>query len=147
VNTGWHRANLPGTIEGVAITPAGPSRKRVLIVEDDRDNREVMRLLFEISGHEVHEAADGVSAVDLAMRIEPDTALVDIGLPGMDGYEVARQIRAKLRDRCRLVALSGYGQPKDRQQALDAGFDDHLLKPVDPTRLLAALNAAGRPAR
>jgi two-component system, sensor histidine kinase len=77
----------------------------------------------------------------MAVQLEADTVLIDIGLPGIDGYEVARQIRAKLNNRSRLIALSGYGQEKDRQRAFQAGFDDHLLKPVDPTRLLAVLTA------
>ena len=109
--------------------PARAQRQRILVVEDNADNREV------------HEAADGVSGVELAVQLEPDVVLIDIGLPGIDGYQVARQIRAKLRDRSRLIALSGYGQQKDRERAFDAGFDDHLLKPVDPARLLVVLSA------
>jgi len=115
--------------------------ERILIVEDDADNREMMRILLESSGHEVHDAADGTSGVEIATRLQPDIVLIDIGLPGLDGYEVARRIRAVLKDGPRLIALSGYGQEKDRQRAFQAGFDDHLLKPVDPTRLLAVLTA------
>ena len=122
--------------------PAGAHHQRILIVEDNADNREMMRILLESSGHVIHEAADGVSGVELAVQLEPDVVLIDIGLPGIDGYQVARQIRAKLRDRSRLIALSGYGQQRDRQQAFDAGFDDHLLKPVDPAHLLTVLSAA-----
>jgi PAS domain S-box-containing protein len=122
--------------------PAGARHQRILIVEDSSDNREMLRILLESSGHEIHEAADGVSGVELAVELEPDVVLIDIGLPGIDGYQVARQIRAKLRDRSRLIALSGYGQQKDRQLAFDAGFDDHLLKPVDPAHLLTVLSAA-----
>ena len=121
--------------------PAGAPRRRILVVEDNVDNREMMRILLETSGHEVHDTGDGVSGVEMAVQLEPDTVLVDIGLPGIDGYQVAREIRAKLRDRCRLIALSGYGQQKDRDRAFEAGFDDHLLKPVDPARLLEALGA------
>jgi PAS domain S-box-containing protein len=122
--------------------PAASSRKRILVVEDNADNREMMHILLEGSGHVIHEAGDGVSGVELAVQLEPDVILIDIGLPGIDGYHVARQIRAKLRDRTRLIALSGYGQPKDKKLAFDSGFDDHLLKPVDPARLLSVLNAA-----
>ncbi len=122
--------------------PAQTPRKRILVVEDNADNREMMRILLETSGHEVHDTGDGVSGVELAVRLEPDTVLIDIGLPGIDGYEVARQIRSKLGDRFRLIALSGYGQQKDRERAFAAGFDDHLLKPVDPARLVAVLAAA-----
>ena len=120
--------------------PAGAPRHRILVVEDNADNREMMRILLESAGHQVHDTGDGVSGVEAAVQLAPDTVLVDIGLPGIDGYEVARRIRAKLRDRCRLIALSGYGQQKDRERAFDAGFDDHLLKPVDPARLLEVLS-------
>src|SRR5206468_1578158 len=71
--------------------PAETTRQRILVVEDNPDNREVMRILLETSGHEVHDAGDGVSGVELAVQLEPDTVLIDIGLPGIDGYEVARQ--------------------------------------------------------
>ena len=121
---------------------AGTPGRRILVVEDNTDNREMMRILLETSGHEVYDTGDGVSGVELAVQLEPDTVLIDIGLPGIDGYEVARQIRSKLRARSRLIALSGYGQQKDRERAFAAGFDDHLLKPVDPARLVSVLAAA-----
>jgi signal transduction histidine kinase/ActR/RegA family two-component response regulator len=124
----------------VEASSAAP-RRRILVVEDNADNREMMHILLETAGHEIHEAADGVTGVELAVQLEPDTILIDIGLPGIDGYEVVRQIRSKLRDRSRLIALSGYGQARDRQRAFEAGFDEHLLKPVDPTRLLAVVMA------
>jgi CheY-like chemotaxis protein len=119
--------------------PAVGPKKRILIVEDDSDNREMMRILLESFGHEVHDAPDGASGVELASRLEPDVVLVDIGLPGIDGYEVARRIRATVRGRPRLVALSGYGQSEDRQRSASAGFDDHLVKPADPERLASIL--------
>jgi PAS domain S-box-containing protein len=122
------------------VAPATTTKRRILVVEDNADNREMMRILLETSGHEVHEAPDGPSGVDLAIRLEPEIALVDIGLPGLDGYEVARQIRAKLHQRVKLIALSGYGRREDRQRAFAAGFDDHLIKPVDPEHLAAALD-------
>jgi PAS domain S-box-containing protein len=122
--------------------PAGAPRKCILVVEDNTDNREMMRILLETAGHEVHDTGDGVSGVELAVQLEPDIVLIDIGLPGIDGYEVARQIRSKLHDRSRLIALSGYGQQKDRERAFHAGFDDHLLKPVDPARLVEVVTAA-----
>jgi len=124
-----------------AKAPDAPRRQRILIIEDNPDNREMMRILLETSGNEIYEAPDGVSGVEMTIQLQPDTVLIDIGLPGIDGYEVARQIRSKLRDRSRLIALSGYGQEKDRQRAFEAGFNDHLLKPVDPARLLAILSA------
>jgi PAS domain S-box-containing protein len=128
-----------------AKAPDAPRRQRILIIEDNPDNREMMRILLETSGNEIYEAPDGVSGVEMTIQLQPDTVLIDIGLPGIDGYEVARQIRSKLRDRSRLIALSGYGQEKDRQRAFEAGFDDHLLKPVDPARLLAILSAPRDP--
>jgi PAS domain S-box-containing protein len=124
-----------------AKAPDAPRRQRILIIEDNVDNREMMRILLETSGNEIYEAPDGVSGVEMTIQLQPDTVLIDIGLPGIDGYEVARQIRSKLRDRSRLIALSGYGQEKDRQRAFEAGFNDHLLKPVDPARLLAIVSA------
>ena len=133
-------AEAPQTPGKRSEPPAGAPRHRILVVEDNADNREMMRILLESAGHEVHDTGDGVSGVEAAVQLAPDTVLVDIGLPGIDGYEVARRIRAKLRDRCRLIALSGYGQQKDCERAFDAGFDDHLLKPVDPARLLEVLS-------
>jgi len=111
-----------------------------MVVEDDADNREMMRVLLEAAGHEVHVAPDGPSGIDLAISLAPEVAFVDIGLPGVDGYEVARQIRTGLGARVRLIALSGHGRWEDRARAFDAGFDDHLLKPVDPDHLAATLD-------
>ena len=137
-------SDAPQARERSAETLAVAARKRILVIEDNADNREMMRILLETSGHEVHEAADGVTGVELAVQLEADAVLIDIGLPGIDGCEVARQIRSKLRGRSRLIALSGYGQPKDRQRAFEAGFDEHVLKPVDPERLQSILNSARR---
>jgi PAS domain S-box-containing protein len=120
-------------------TPRGGARRRILIIEDNADNREMTRMLLETLGHEVHEAADGAAGVSLAVRLMPEVVLVDIGLPGLDGYEVARQIRSRLRGGVRLIAVSGYGQKEDRRRAFEAGFDDHLLKPVEAERLSSTL--------
>ena len=114
-------------------------RRRVLIVEDNDDAREMLKVLLEHEGHEVYEAVDGTEAVRAASRLRPDLALVDVGLPIIDGYEVARFIRRQDYQPQRLVALTGYGQPVDRERALSAGFDDHLVKPVDPDRLAELL--------
>jgi signal transduction histidine kinase/DNA-binding response OmpR family regulator len=106
----------------------------VLVVEDNDDIRETLKDLLELCGHEVDVAADGASGVERTLALRPDVALIDIGLPGLDGYEVARKLRAELgpeQKRPKLIALTGYGQPGDRQRALDAGFDAHLVKPVD----------------
>ena len=114
-------------------------RRRVLIVEDNDDAREMLKILLEHEGHEVFEAADGTEGVRAASRLRPDLALVDVGLPILDGYEVARFIRRQDHQPQRLVALTGYGQAADRERALEAGFDDHLVKPVDPDRLAELL--------
>jgi signal transduction histidine kinase len=114
--------------------------RRVLVVEDNDDAREMLRNLLHLFGHEVHEACDGASGIEEARRVRPDAALIDIGLPGIDGYEVARRIRADVPG-ARLVALTGYGQPEDRDRALAAGFDVHLVKPVDPEQLQRLLAA------
>jgi CheY-like chemotaxis protein len=111
--------------------------RRVLIVEDHADVRQALRTLLEHDGHMVYEAVDGAEGIEAAERIKPDVVLIDIGLPRVDGYQVAQAIRAKL-GRLRLVAVTGYGQPEDKRRARDAGFDEHLVKPVDP----AALNRA-----
>ena len=110
-------------------------QKRVLIVEDNDDIRESLRMLVMLWGHEVVCAASGLEGVGLASEFQPDIALVDIGLPGLNGYGVARQIRQKQTawsDKVKLVALTGYGQPSDKEKAIQVGFDLHLLKPVDP---------------
>jgi len=123
---------------------AGPPR-HVLLVEDNVDGREALRALLELGGHRVDVAVDGPSGIDAARRVAPDVALIDIGLPGLNGYQVAQALRAAGGRRIRLVALTGYGQPEDRQRALDAGFDAHLVKPVDVdelTRVLADLPPA-----
>jgi CheY-like chemotaxis protein len=120
----------------------GGGRRRVVIVEDNADAREMLRVALELSGHEVHEAHDGPSGLALILHERPDVALVDVGLPEFDGYEVARKVRAQTGTVTRLVALTGYGQPDDRRQALEAGFDAHLVKPVEPGALQAAIAAA-----
>ena len=116
-------------------------RRRVVIVEDNPDIRETLRMLLNLWGHEVAMASDGRSGVDRVLQERPDVALIDVGLPGMNGYEVARAIRKSFPDGgIRLIAVTGYGQPSDRELAMQAGFDTHLLKPISPPllqRLLA----------
>lgn len=114
--------------------------KRIVLVEDIDDNREMLQSILELDGHEVIAAMDGEAGCEAILSYTPDVALIDIGLPGMDGYEVARRIRkAPISNRVRLVALTGYGQSSDIAQALAAGFDAHLVKPVDPNVLAAML--------
>jgi two-component system, sensor histidine kinase len=98
--------------------------------------------LLSLEHHEVFTASDGPTGVDAAVRLRPEVALVDIGLPGLNGYEVARRIRATEAGRAmKLIALTGYGQREDTHQAREAGFDLHLVKPVEPRRLDEALRA------
>ena len=133
------RAVPPGAAPAAG-RPDAAHRLRILLVEDNADAREMLSAALRLQGHEVHVASDGPEGVSAALALEPDAALVDIGLPGFDGYEVARRIRAGTRGQAtRLVALTGYGQPEDRRRTLDAGFDDHLVKPVDPGRVAEAL--------
>jgi signal transduction histidine kinase/ActR/RegA family two-component response regulator len=114
--------------------PASPLR--VLVVEDNEDGRESLRDLLELWGHEVELAENGTQGVEKALALHPDVALVDIGLPGIDGNEVARRIRAVFGTaNMELIAMTGYGQAEDRRRALQAGFDSYLVKPVDPAHL------------
>ena len=108
-------------------------RRRVVVIEDNPDIRETLSMLLDMWGHEVVLAADGRSGVDRVLEERPDVALIDVGLPGMNGYEVAREIRKHIPDGAlRLIAVTGYGQPSDREAAAQAGFDRHLLKPIEP---------------
>ncbi|MEB2345738.1 MAG: PAS domain S-box protein [Deltaproteobacteria bacterium] len=113
-----------------------PGGLRVLIVEDNADAAEGLMMLLEVFGHQVRVARDGPSALEAARGDPPDVMLVDIGLPGIDGYEVARRVReTPALGEVPLVALTGFGLEDDRRRALAAGFDHHLTKPVDPARL------------
>ncbi len=120
-----------------APTPPAPVRptmqRRILVADDNSDARESLATLLELSGHEVFHAQDGSGALEAAERCRPDVALLDIGMPYANGYEVARQIRGQPwgRDMV-LVALTGWGQESDRRRSHEAGFDTHLTKPVDP---------------
>src|SRR5215510_7594204 len=125
---------------GGAADEAAPNPRRIVIVEDDEDAREMLKALLELASHEVHDASDGRAGIELVASVAPDIAFVDIGLPGVNGYEVARRLRERHKDLC-LVAMSGYGQSEDRRKAAEAGFDMHLLKPVDPDRLSAIIAA------
>ena len=121
--------------------PGGTSGDlRVLIVEDNLDGRESLRELLELWGYEVEVAANGAEGLVKTFSNLPDAALIDIGLPELDGNEVARRIRAVLdSDRMALIAMTGYGQPEDRRRAIEAGFDTYLVKPVEPTDLVRLL--------
>jgi two-component system, OmpR family, response regulator len=113
-----------------------PLGLRVLVVEDYPDTATSTALLLKLFGHEVDVAGDGPTALRAAAAFPPDVVLLDIGLPGMDGYEVARRLRGQpLARRPFFIAVSGYRQPADRRREVEAGIDMHLLKPVDPDHL------------
>jgi signal transduction histidine kinase/CheY-like chemotaxis protein len=124
----------------------GPPHLRVVVVEDNRDAAESLAMLLRLWGHEVRTCHDGLSGLKAARSYRPQVVLLDIGLPGLDGFEVARRLRAELGKGVWLVALTGYGQEEDRCQAEAAGFDAHLVKPADPAALHAALAGVRPPA-
>jgi CheY-like chemotaxis protein len=109
---------------------------RVLVVDDNVDSADSIAMLLQVSGHEVRVAYSGQEALETAAEYQPDIVLLDIGLPGMDGYEVARRLRAHAQlEKVKLIAVTGYGQDADRLQSQEAGFDYHLVKPVDAQKL------------
>jgi signal transduction histidine kinase/CheY-like chemotaxis protein len=119
------------------------ARRRVLIIEDNDDARQMLRQLLHRAGHEVHEAAEGTDGLARALALCPDAVIVDIGLPGLDGYAIARRLREAGPPGVLLVAITGYGQDGDRRRSREAGFDVHLTKPIDPRVLDALLANAG----
>ncbi len=118
--------------------------RRILVIEDSDDNRAALKAALEQLGHEVLDSMDGITGAETAIQRAPEVVLVDIGLPGLDGYEVARRIRAARGSRVLLVALTGYGQPEDRRSALAAGFDVHLTKPVELEALATVIERGGQ---
>jgi CheY-like chemotaxis protein len=113
----------------------------VLVIEDDDDNRDMLVMLLRTLGHEVSEAATGREGIEEAARARPEIVLVDVGLPDLNGYEVGRQLRQTLGPNARLVAVTGHGQSEDRMRSARAGFDQHLVKPIDPAALAEILPA------
>ena len=122
-------------------TSAPPVRRRILVADDNSDALESLATLLELAGHEVYTASNGALALESAERHLPEVALLDIGMPKLDGYEVARRIRAQPWGRgIRLVALTGWGQDSDRRRSSEAGFDTHLVKPLDIDKLTELLD-------
>jgi CheY-like chemotaxis protein/anti-sigma regulatory factor (Ser/Thr protein kinase) len=122
--------------------PSETGPARILIVEDNRDTAASLCSVLELSGFTVEVVHRGTAALDAARRFQPSTVLCDLGLPGMDGYQVASALRHDPETASvRLIAVSGYGQEEDRRRARTAGFDRHLTKPVDPEELLQLLTA------
>jgi CheY-like chemotaxis protein len=134
----------PATVEGAGVGAApapamvGARPLRLLVIEDNRDSVEMVCLMLEMYGHQTEAAYTGKEGVEAALRSRPDAVVCDIGLPEMDGYEVARKLRAAGYTG-RLMAVSGYGREEDKQMSHEAGFDFHLTKPVEPEQLNLAL--------
>jgi len=136
-----------GNILNETAEPPAPSRagRRILIVDDNQDAADSLGALLGIMGNEVHIAYDGAQALEMAAHLEPHVVLMDIGLPKMDGYEAARQMRNLPGMRAALiVALTGWGQGEDRRRSREAGFDHHLVKPVALDDLQTVLTQPGR---
>jgi CheY-like chemotaxis protein len=133
-------------IKGEGKTGTLRTAKRILVVEDNRDSADSLRLLLELCGYEVTVAYSGHDGVQAAEQCQPDIVLCDIGLPGLDGYAVARKLRDNpITAKARLVAVTAYGRDEDRCRSHEAGFEHHLVKPVDPDALQRVLNLPGRP--
>jgi CheY-like chemotaxis protein len=137
---GWHRPTDLG--EKTSVNAAEQCRSRVLVVDDSIDTVRGMEILLKLLGYDVETASDGLTAIDIAGRQKPHFVLLDIGMPGIDGYEIAARLRRE--EWCEdsiLVAISGYGRDEDRQRSTEAGFDHHFIKPVDHAALFSLLGA------
>ena len=144
-------AHVPAPEPAPTPAPLAPNtatgRRRVLVVEDHRDARDALRAVLEAAGHEVRCTEDGRQALETVETWQPDVALIDIGLPGMSGYELAQALRGTpFGEDVMLVAVTGYGQPDDRRRAIASGFDSHAVKPITPEALLDLI-ASERPPR
>jgi CheY-like chemotaxis protein len=142
---------IPIAADATLPKPQRPAKPRnamplhIVVIEDNADIRETMRMLLAMWGHHVAMAPDGVEGLQLVLKERPDVALIDVGLPRMNGYDLARRIREDIPDGTpRLIAVTGYGQPADRTEAARAGFDAHLLKPIDPDMLEGLLASVDR---
>jgi CheY-like chemotaxis protein len=129
------RIESPAAPQG-ALASAPAARHRILVVDDNVDAADSLSMLLSLDGHEVHTAYGADEAIEAAARLTPEIIFLDIGLPQMNGYEVARQLRSvDTLKNVRMIALTGYGQPEDRERSRKAGFDDHIVKPVTPEAL------------
>jgi len=132
----------------LSLPVAARGRNRILVADDNYDSATSLSILLNDAGYDVRTAGDGVQALETAAQFRPDIALLDIGMPKLNGYDVARQLRRQPWGRgVLLIALTGWGGADHRQQTAQAGFDHHLTKPVDPaalTRLLASLMSSSR---
>ena len=129
------RIDSPPALQG-ALASAPAAQHRILVVDDNIDAADSLSMLLSLDGHEVHTAYGAAEALEAAARLTPEIIFLDIGLPQMNGYEVARQVRnMNALKNVRMIALTGYGQPEDRERSRKAGFDDHIVKPVTPEAL------------
>jgi len=143
------RVRLPGRSRRAEDPPtranesAVPAKRKMLVVDDNRDVASSLGMFLQLMGHDVGVAHDGEQAIRLAEAFRPQTILLDLGMPGMDGYEVCRRIRnTDWGKKMRLIAITGWGQDEDRRKSAMAGFDMHLVKPVDPETLAQLLRDA-----
>ena len=119
---------------------SAPVLRRILVADDNRDAGDTLAMLLRLDGHEVHVATDGLEAVEMFASVKPEVVILDIGMPGLSGHEVARRIRDSGGERpVTLIALTGWGQKADQDRAAESGFDHHVTKPVEPTVLSALL--------
>ena len=137
------KRRMPGDYYGtlyVHMSPNPAVSRRILVVDDNEDSAESLTVLLRLQGHVVESANDGPQALEAAVRFRPDVILLDIGMPGMYGYEVCRETRKQPWGAdILLIAQTGWGQDQDRQRTKDAGFDGHLTKPIDQDRLAEIL--------
>jgi CheY-like chemotaxis protein len=134
-----------GTGEQAQETPA-PSGHRLLVVDDNQDAANSLAMLLRMQGHEVRVAYSGMAALEMTRAYAPDVVFLDIGMPGMDGYEVARRLRQQPGlEQVVVAALTGWGQQEDRRRTAEAGFNHHLVKPPDPKALENVLAELKRP--
>jgi CheY-like chemotaxis protein len=122
-----------------AVSPTPPTsvrkQRRILVADDNRDAGETLAMLLRLDGHEVHVATNGIEAVEIFTQTRPEVAILDIGMPGLSGHEVAQRIRELGGAPVILIAVTGWGQKSDKDKAAASGFDHHFTKPVEPTLL------------
>jgi signal transduction histidine kinase len=141
------REKRPDGAEVAVMTNGSKSGHRILLADDNRDALDSLATLLQCDGHEVHTAGDGAEALEVAAQCKPDVVLLDIGMPKLDGYEVARRIRAEpWGKQAVLIALTGWGQDEDRRRSREVGFNSHLVKPLDPETLSSLLGGLPTPA-
>jgi CheY-like chemotaxis protein len=128
-----------------AVPPTGG--RRILVADDDQDSAESLAMLFQMMGHDVRSALNGLEAVDVAANFRPDLIVLDIGMPGLDGYEVCRRIRQQPWAQAVVIAaLTGWTRDEDKDRSQEAGFDHYIVKPIDP-KVLADLVARSGPSQ